>query len=285
MSDRPRRRDRVVFSVTEDEGALRDVERQMAADRQSELVRKLTPYFIAFGVAATLGVGGWQVWTAQQTKKAEAASAEYRTILEKTQGDDVVAALAKFEQSAPEGYKTLASLRRAAALAPTDRAAGLALYRMISTDKAAAKRLRDVAALRAAYLSFPDGRESVLKDLGTLVDEASALGALAREVSALAAFEAGDYEAAKQTLEKLAVDPDASEGVKLRADALAPLAAAARSGVNVKGEARASDLAKALGLGVEPAEAAKPMGQTLPKLDAAPAAAPAQSPQSPKAPN
>ena len=262
------------MSETEGEGALRDVERQMAADRQTELVRKFTPAFVAFGVAATLGVGGWQLWKADQAKRAEAATTEYRAVLEKSaqNGADAVAALSKFSETAPKGYAVLADMRRAAALAATDRVGALALYRKIAADKDAARRLRDVARLRAGYLAFSDGRDAVLKDLGELPNDASALGALARELSALAAFEAGDYEGAKQMFEKLAVDPDASDGVKRRAEGLAALAAAAKAGVNVKGEARASDLAKTLGLGAEPA-AATP-GTALPKLDAPAATAP-----------
>lgn len=268
------------MSETEDEGALRDVERQMAADRQNELVRKFTPAFIAFGVLATVGVAGWQMWNAREVKRAEAATAEYRAVLEKsaTGGDEAVAALAKFSETAPKGYAALADLRRAGTLAVSDGPAALALYRAIVANGETPRRLRDVARLRAGYLAFADGRDAVLKDLGALPDDASALGALARELSALAAFEAGDYEGAAQTFQKLATDPDASDSLKRRAEGLASLAVAAKAGVNVKGEVRAGDLARTLGLGGDPAVGAEAPGKALPKLETPNAAPPPKTP-------
>lgn len=237
--------------TAEDDSALREVERQIAADRQDEIFKKYTPFFVAAGVAIVAGVGGWQVWKSDAEKRANAAAVEYRAVLGSLAEtpDDGRAALTKFAEGAPRGYKELANLRRAAELASSnDRDGALALYRQISNDKKASKRLRDLARLRAAQLAFPDGRDAVKTDLGALLEDKSALGFYARELAAFADFDAGDYEAAEQAFRLAASEASAPEPVKVRAEGLLPLAAAAKAGVKVKDEVKANDLVKSLGI-------------------------------------
>lgn len=240
--------------AAEDDGALREVERQIAADRQDEIVKKYTPFFIAAGVSIVAGVGAWQVWKSQAEKQAQAAAVEYRAVLQSLGAtpEDGRAALTKFAETAPSGYRTLADMRRAADLAAGgDRDASLALYRKIAADSKAARRLRDLARLRAAQIAFPDGRDAVTSDLGALVEDKSALGYYARELAAFADFDAGDYESAEQSFRRAAKDAETPAPVKIRAEGLAPLAAAAKSGAKIKVEVEASDLAKSLGIDAE----------------------------------
>lgn len=261
--------------AAEDDSALREVERQIAADRQDEIVKKYTPVFVAAGVAVVVGVGGWQFWKTQAAKRADAAAIEYRAVLETLakSPQDGRAALAKFAEKAPAGYAALADMRRAAELANAqDRDAALALYRKIAADAKAAKRLRDLARLRAAQIAFPDGRDAVKKDLGALLEDKTALGFYARELAAFADFDSGDYEAAEQAFRRAATDADAPGPVKVRAEGLAPLAAAAKAGVKVKSDVAASDLVKSLGIDAKGV------------LDSKPAEVPASAPTNSAAP-
>ncbi len=237
--------------TAEDDSALREVERQIAADRQDEIVKKYTPLFVAAGLAVVAGVGGWQAWKSQAQKRAEAAAIEYRAILKTAaeKPEDGRAALAKFAETAPSGYKALAEMRRAADLAGAgNRDEALALYRKVAAETKSGKRLRDLARLRAAQLAFPDGRDAVKADLGPLIEDKAALGFYARELLAFADFDSGDYEAAEQAFRTAAADAEAPNPVKVRAEGLAPLAAAAKSGVKVKADVTTTDIVKSLGI-------------------------------------
>lgn len=264
----------------EDDLALREINRQIAEDERNALVRKYAPAFVGVGALLVAAVGGWQYWQSQQQKRADVAAVEYRAVLKTAANSptDAPAALAAFAAKAPEGYAQLARMKRAGEIADTDRAGALALYREIAGDAKAAARLRDLARIRAAYLAFPDGRDAVLKDLGPLVEDASALGAYAREIAAIAAFDAGDYEGAQQSFAKLAADADSPAPVKIRAEGLAPLAAAAKAGADVTGLPKATDLGKALGIDLNKDLSTKAIAAPSP-MPAAPA-----SPKTPSAP-
>lgn len=233
--------------MAEDETALREVDRQLAEDRARASLRKHAPLYIAGACAIVAGVAGWQIWTAQSRAKAENTAPSYRVALKKAGEEPVEGAieLKKISESAPAGYAVLADLRRATALSKSDdRAGALALFRAIYADPKTPKRLKDLARLRAAALAMPDGREAVVSDLGELVNDGAAFGFYARELSALAAYDAKDFAAAEQGFKSLQTAEGAPESVRARAEGFAALAASGSAGVNVAGEARASDLLK-----------------------------------------
>ncbi|MGE0409490.1 MAG: tetratricopeptide repeat protein, partial [Amphiplicatus sp.] len=214
------------------------------------LYRKNAPLLISIGAAAIVGVAGWQFWNARQAERAAAAALEFSTAAETLarSPQDGLVAMETLSEEAPEGYAVLAALRRAGALVSTgDREGALAIYREVYEDGAAPKRLAELARVKAAILSLSDGRDAVLADLGALPESASAFAPYARELVALAAFSAKDYETAHAMFERAANDPETPEAVRQRAEEFAALAAAGRSGVRLTGEASVEDLQRALG--------------------------------------
>lgn len=76
-----------------------------------------------------------------------------------------------------------------------------------------------LALLKAAYFRADAMSLAELEaSLGSLVDDNSALGALARELVAAKAFELGDYARARTAFNRLRFDPAAPQGVVRRAD-------------------------------------------------------------------
>ncbi|MFN4024838.1 MAG: tetratricopeptide repeat protein [Hyphomonas sp.] len=76
-----------------------------------------------------------------------------------------------------------------------------------------------LALLKAAYFRADAMSLDELElSLGSLVGDNSALGALARELVAAKAFEAGDYARARTEFNRLRFDPAAPQGVIRRAD-------------------------------------------------------------------
>lgn len=232
-----------------DETVLREVDEAMAEDRQREFFQRNGSLLIGGGAAIVLAVAGWQFWNAQKTARAEQAAMEFSTAIETlaTAPQDGRTALEGIAEGASEGYAVLAELRRAASLAGSDRAGALAIYRKVYGDGGAPKRLRDLARLRAASLAFPDGRDAILVDLGSLPESGTAFGYYAGELAALATLQAKDYQTAESMFTRLAADPLAPQGLRQRAEELAALAAAGGAGVNLTGEARVDDLLRALG--------------------------------------
>ena len=106
--------------------------------------------------------------------------------------------------------------------------------------------MRDLARLRAGYLSLSDGRDSVLEDLGDLPSGSSAYAFHAQEISGLAALEEEDYETALSIFRQLSIDLGAPVAIRDRAEDFAALAASGKAGVNITGEARIDDLLSAI---------------------------------------
>lgn len=217
--------------MTNDETILREVDQALAEDTTAESIRKNLPAIIGAALIVVVGVGGWQVWSRQQASAAAKASVAYDEALKISDADQSVAALEALAGKGG-GYGALAKLRLAGALASKgDNEKALGLYREIYGSGGGSKRLKDMARLRAAYLSLAEGRDAVLKDAGPLETDETEIGFYAREVIALAALHAGDYQSAEEMFRKAASSPDAPEPVRLRGAEFAALAGAGKAGV------------------------------------------------------
>lgn len=235
--------------MVQDDSVIREVEQELAAERQQAFLRKYGAVVIAGAVAIVGGVAGWQVWTGQQSSRAAAAAVEFNAVLDILDESplDGRQALAEFASKAPTGYAVLADLRRAGSLvASGDRDGALVAYRAVYADSRAPTAVRDLARLRAGYLSISEGRQAVSADLGALIEQGTVFGAYAREIAGLAALEAGAYADARAMFARAATDAAAPETVRQRAEDFAALAAAGAAGVNIKGQARVDDLLRAL---------------------------------------
>lgn len=236
--------------ANENETLLREVDQELAQDRQLEIFRKHGAALIAGAVAIVAAVAGWQVWTHMKTSAAEAHALEFRNAVELLETDRE-AGRAALDALAQEnsGYAALAALRRAASYAAGgERLKALESYRAIARG-GAPKRVREMAQLRAGYLSLADGRDAVMSDLGSLAEDKGPFGYYARELLGLASLQAKDYESAEAAFSALAGDANAPAGIQDRAAEFAALTASAKAGVNITGEARVEDLLRAVGEG------------------------------------
>lgn len=234
--------------MANDESALREVDQELAEERQWALFRRHGPVLIGAGIAAVIAVAAWQGWTHVKRSAAETKAVEYSDALEVLAEDEVAgrAALGSVAED-KSGYGALAALQRAGSYASSgERLKALEIYREVANG-GAPKRVRELAQLRAGYLALADGRDAVIDVLGALPEAEGRFGYYAREIMGLAALDAEDYEAALSTFRQLAIDVGAPEGVRNRAEEFAALAEAAQAGVNISGETRVEDLLKAVG--------------------------------------
>ncbi len=244
--------------MANDESVLKEVDQELAEERQWAMFRKYGPAAIGAGAAVVLAVGAWQVWNARKDAGAKAEALEFRDAVELLEEDPSGGrtALEGLIEEHNSGYSLLAAFQRAASFARDgERAAAINAFRKIYQDGGAPKRLRELARMRAAYLSLDDGRDSVLNHLGDLAESESAYAPLAKEIAGLAALQAQDYETALSVFRTLSIDIGAPEAVRNRAEEFAALAASGKAGVNITGEMRIDDLLSVLG------EAAEPTGE------------------------
>lgn len=237
--------------MANEEGVLREVDQELAEERQWAMFREQGPRLIGAALAIVLGVAGWQLWNAQKDSTAKKQALEFKNAIELLE-EDQDAGRAALQAVVEEGggYSVLAQLHRASSYARGgERLKAVEIYREIYHDGGAPKSLRELARLRAAHLSLADNRDQVLADLGDLTVSDSLYGVYAREIAAIAALGAKDYEPALSTFRALAIDVSAPQAVRRRAEDFAALAAAGKAGVNITGEAKVEDLIEAVGVG------------------------------------
>lgn len=234
--------------ANEDETILREVDQELAEERQWAMFRQHGPAVVGAAIAIVVGVAGWQIWSHLQTSNAEKHAVEFLAAVE-TLEEDPTAGRAALETvaEAKGGYGALASLRRAGSYAANgERLKAVEIYRELANSDAP-RRVRELAQLRAAYLSLADGRDVVMSDLGNLTDATGPFSFYAQEVLALAALFEKDYEVSLSAFRALSINLEAPQGVRERAEEFAALASAAKEGVNITGETRLDDLLKAVG--------------------------------------
>lgn len=217
--------------MTNDETILREVDQALAEDQTAKTLTRNLPAVIGAAVIVVAGVGAWQLWSSQRAAASAKSSAAFDEALKQSGAEAGTKAL---EAIAAKGgaYGALAKMRLAGDhAAKNEREKALELYRAVYSSGDGSKRLKDMARIRASYLSLADGRDAVLKDLGDLETDKTALGFYARESIALAALKAGDYQSAEQMFRVAASTPQAPEPIRLRAGEFAALAGAGKAGV------------------------------------------------------
>lgn len=222
--------------MTNDDGLLREVDEGLAEDRLQKSLTKQLPWLIGGAALVVAGVAGFEFQSSRKEAVAAEAARGYKAAMDAMAAGPVDGeeALKAFAAGAQGGYRALAEMEVASLEARRGaREAALARYRALYADDRVARRIRDLARLRAAYLSMQDGRDAVIADVGALETDEGALGFYAREAIALAALDAGDFAAAQSMFERAILTPGAPEAIRRRAEEFAPIAAAGATGVDV----------------------------------------------------
>lgn len=203
---------------------IREVNEEVRRERMERLGRRYGAAAIALAVAIVLGVGIYVLWERYQAGREAADGTrlvEAGTLIENGRVDDARPILDALSTDGVGVYPTLARLRLAGVAQDADPASAVPLFDAVANDTAAPQNLRDLAAVRAAY---------ILVDTGTLADvraraerltgDAEPMRYAAREAVALAAFKAGDNDTARPLFQQLSDDLGTPRGVRQRAGLL-----------------------------------------------------------------
>jgi len=239
---------------------IREVNEEM---RQERMRRLLARYGVAAGVLALVivaAVGGYVLWERYQSGiAAENGDRLIRasTLLDGGQNEEAATILQGLVADGSGVYPDLARLRLADLRQRTgDAAAALTEFDAVAADTDAPQNLRDMAAVRAAYILVDTGSlADVRARVERLTGDGEPLRYVAREAVALAAWKAGDVDTARPLFAGLQDDLGTPAGLKRRASLMNEVIAAATPPAPTAPPAAATDTAPAPATAQPPAPA------------------------------
>lgn len=205
----------------ETDSFVTEVDEGLRQDRMLVWLKRYGPWLAGAFVVLVVGVLGWQFYRGWQLDRARAHAEEYVAAQELLQRGDVPGAKAAFANLSEEGpavYRAMARMEHAAILVMEgDLEPALEAFDRVAED-APDPVMQKSAALRAAYLAAETEDFAALQQrLQPLIDDGGRFSYPARELLAVEAWEAGQVDLARETMQGLALAFDAPEGVRQRA--------------------------------------------------------------------
>ena len=213
---------------------FREIDEAVRHEQLKKLWERYGIYLVALTVLLVLGIAGWRGYAWWEAKKSAEAGAAFESAIalaESGKPQDAEAALARLAAEGTSGYRKLARLREAALLARHDPKAAVAAYDAIAADPRMDAELRDLAALRAAFLLVDSTPlDEMQRRLEPLTGPKNTFRHSARELLALAAWRAGDAAAARRWSELIMTDAETPPSVRARIEMLMALVGTSSQG-------------------------------------------------------
>lgn len=205
----------------ESDSFIQEVDESLRQDQVLAFFKRYGLYIGGVFVALLVGAAGWQWWQADQLSAGRRQSDAYVAAIEQAGAGNFDEAKTAFEQLSNEGprtYRVMAQVQRAAILAREGDLDGALAGYDAAAERASDPVLRDTIRLRAAYVAAETQDFAALQTrLQPLIESESRLSYLARELLAVEAWEAGEIDLARDTLENLSLAFDAPSSVQERA--------------------------------------------------------------------
>jgi len=214
---------------------IKEVDEDLRHEQMTQLWKRHGGLLTALAMCVVLAVAGWQGWNAWDSKQRQAVSGRFgeaSALVEQGKKEEAADLLTRLTAEGTKGYRLLARLRLAdLRLREGDVAAAAALYQGIAGDSSVDRPYRDMAAVRAGYLTLETADQAQLdKAMEPLAVESSSWRHSAREIQALIALRRGDGARASDLFAKIAEDGAAPQGLRARAaEMLAATAPRSRS--------------------------------------------------------
>ena len=204
-----------------------EVDEEVRREQLKKLWDRYSIYLIALVVLIVAGMGAWRGYEYWVAKKAAAAGAEFEAaaaLSEQGKQAEAEAAFAKVAAEAPAGYRVLARMRAAGALAQSKPADAVKAYDELSADASLGTIWQDLAAVRAGLLLVDTAPlADMRRRLDPVAEPTRSFRHTARELLALSAWRNHDVTAARKYLDMIASDAESPIGVRARADVLSAL--------------------------------------------------------------
>jgi hypothetical protein len=211
-----------------------EVDEEVRREQLKKLWDKYSIYIIAAALLVIAGVGGFRAYQYYEQKRAAEAGAAFEkavALSEANKHGEAEAAFNALAATAPSGYRTLARLRAAGALAATDPQAAAKRFDDIAADRGVGAQFQELAQIRAAGLLLDNTPYAgMLQRLEPATAPKATFRHSAREMLALSAWRNGDTAAARKWLDLIAEDGETPPAVRSRAEALQALLPASAKG-------------------------------------------------------
>jgi hypothetical protein len=204
-----------------------EVDEEVRRDQLRKLWERYSIFIVALAILIVAGIGGWRGFEYYVGKKAAAAGAAFEnavTLSEQGKYTEAEAAFAKVVTDAPDGYRVLARLRAASALAQTKPADAVKAYDDIAADKSVSQTWQDLAGVRAGLLLVDTAPLADLRRrLDPLAEPGRTFRHTARELLALSAWRNHDAATSRRYIDMIAGDGETPPGARARIDVLSAL--------------------------------------------------------------
>ena len=204
-----------------------EVDEEVRREQLKKLWDRYSINLIALAVLIVAGMAAWRGYEYWVAKKAAAAGAEFEAAIalnEEGKRAAAEAAFAKVASEAPAGYRVLARMRAAGALAQSKPADAVKAYDEISADASLRTIWQDLAAVRAGLLVVDTAPlADMRRRLDPVAEPTRSFRHTARELLALSAWRNHDVAAARKYIDMIAGDAESPIGVRARADVLSAL--------------------------------------------------------------
>jgi len=199
---------------------FREVEEDVRRERFEKFWKAYGNYLIAALVLVFVGIGAWQLWDRHEQQERAKVAATFIAAQRITNPQAAASAFVDIARDAPKGYATVARLSEAAAMfASGQQGSAIDLYKQIAKDDSGPIGM--IARLRAAWALSDTASRTDLQDLLKPLDQpGSAWRQNAEEVLAYADYRAMDVKSALAKYAALAVDPQAPDALRRRAEAM-----------------------------------------------------------------
>jgi len=207
--------------TNETDSFVNEVDESLRQDRALTMAKRYGPWLIGVFILLMAALGAWQWWQGEQEKRSRAQSDAYMAAIELAQAGNFDAAKTEFDRLSGEGpraYRVMSKMQSAAILQGQGDLDGAIAAFDEAADLANDPLMRDTARLRAAYIAAEtQDFAAVQARLQPIIDADTRLSYLARELLGVEAWEAGELDLARSTLENLTLAFEAPQGVQQRA--------------------------------------------------------------------
>jgi hypothetical protein len=213
-----------------DESLFREVDEEVRRQKLQDLWNRWGNIFIAVSAAVILIVAGYKGWQYWQTRQAEIAARGYFaavTLAQAGKADEAAKRFAEVAAGHHRGYALLARLN----LAAQDAAAGrrdeaVKVYDEIAASASVDPNLRTAARIRSSLLLVDTApREEIIRRVGDLNAPDNVWRNEAREILALAAYRARDFNEADRLMNDVVLDQETPQNLRQRAQIMISLLA------------------------------------------------------------
>jgi hypothetical protein len=208
-----------------EESLFREVDEEVRQEQYKKLWDRYGNALIALCFLVVIGVGGFKAWQFWKVQQAETAGENYFNALKTAAGEKPEEGLQQLAAVDHKGFRTLAQIRSAALLSGQGKTnEALDIYSVVIGDIHAQPALRDLAAIRAAYL---EADTLAPADLRARLVRFDATGSPwrneMREIIGISAWRVKDHAMANDMAQAIIADPLAGPGIRQRAQRLAGL--------------------------------------------------------------